>query len=132
MLYVIITLLACYGMWHLVQYLDRVENQDKPYGAISTDCRVARRSLLREYRHKRRPRRRPTMLSHLTDEQWQSHMEAFVDYQCSTGKYRDFEALIPQWLESEGLPQSPLVPQYNSSGHLTGWVNTDVSTSEAA
>jgi hypothetical protein len=72
------------------------------------------------------------MLSHLTDEQWQSHMEAFVDYQCSIGKYRDFEGLIPQWLESEGLPPSPLVPQYNSSGHLTGWVNTDVSTSEAA
>ena len=126
MLYVIITLLACYGMWRMVNVMEGNT------GATSTQCRVARRSLLREYRHKRRPRRRPTMLSHLTDEQWQSHMEAFVDYQCRTGKYRDFEGLIPQWLESEGLPPSPLVPQYNSSGHLTGWVNTDVSTSEAA
>jgi hypothetical protein len=91
--------------------------------------RKARRSLLREYRRKQRPRSRPTMLSHLTDEQWRPHMEAFVDYQCSTGKYCNFTGLIPEWLESEGLPPSPLVPQYNPSGHLMGWL-TGVSTNK--
>jgi hypothetical protein len=99
---------------------------------MAVDIRSPRRDVLRAYRRKRRPMRRPTMLSHLTDEQWQSHMEAFVDYQLGTGKYHSFTGLIPEWLESEGLPPSPLVPQYNSSGHLTGWVNTDVSTNEAA
>lgn len=94
---------------------------------LSTDCRVARRSLLRQYRRKQRPIRRPTWLSHLTDEQWQSHMEAFVDYQLKTGKYSNFTGFLPEWLESEGLPPSPLVvPQYSSTpmGNLTGWVNT--------
>jgi hypothetical protein len=125
---IVLGLLFIFGVVMMVMMNEMARNS----GAISTNASVARRSLLREYRHKRHPRRRPTMLSHLTDEQWQSHMEAFVDYQLNTGKYRDFEGLIPQWLESEGLPPSPLVPQYNSSGHLTGWVNTDVSTSEAA
>lgn len=64
------------------------------------------------------------MLSHLTDEQWRSHMEAFVDYQLHTGKYRDFEGLIPQWLESEGLPPWP----YKNLSQF----HADVSAREAA
>lgn len=63
-----------------------------------------RRELVRRNR-----KRRPTALSHLTDEQWRSHMEAFVDYQCKAGKYHNFTGLIREWLEREGLPPSPML-----------------------
>jgi hypothetical protein len=67
-----------------------------------------RRDVMRE-NTKRRKAGGLKALAHLTEEQWEAHMEAFVDYQCSTGNYRDFTGLIPEWLESEGLPPSPFL-----------------------
>jgi hypothetical protein len=46
---------------------------------------------------------------HLTQEQWDTHKEAFADYQCRVGKYQwfRFQGCIPEWLEAEGLPPVP-------------------------
>jgi hypothetical protein len=85
--------------------------------------RMVRRSVLRHMGENRK--QRPRALLHLTEEQWQSHMEAFVDYQCNTGKYRNFTGLIAEWLEREGLPPTPaltdpLVRLTDSSGQTIG------------
>lgn len=74
-------------------------------GVTSTQCRVARRRIVRDIRRGREER--PVLLLHLTEEQWQSHAEAFADYCCGMGKYINFTGVIPDWLESEGLPPTP-------------------------
>jgi hypothetical protein len=96
---------------------------------VSTQRRITRRRIVRDIR--RNHEKRPRLLLHLTEEQWQSHAKAFADYCCGMGKYHNFTGLIPQWLESEGLPSTPyrvslneidpLVCLRDFSGNRTGW-----------